>query len=490
MSSLLTRRLKRLQQARELGARGSKWREQARKLDLPAGMLRKRAEALGVHASKRRVQTGKLDVQASKRRVQTRKLDVHASKRRVQTRKLGMQASKRRVQTRKLGMQASKLRVQARKLDMHASKLRVQTRKLDVHASKLRAQTRKLDVHASKLRVQTGKLDVHASKLRVQTGKLDAHASKLRAQARKLDVHASKVRAQTRKRDVRASKPREPTRKLRAPGSVARERARKLPGLSRKLRSHAAKAGGRPSTPPPHPARPASPSRTRLLPSRRQGARSPAPRSLPPLATAPGGQPVAPVLCGCAMTTPAPTVPLQLGALKGTSPRKATYVILAVSAAALLLLVGVIYGHGRATDAPAWVSYMPAVNATLNGTSAVFLVLAYRAIRRRDIQTHVRRVLVSLAASALFLVSYIVYHSVHGDTPFGGHGLVRPVYFFVLISHVVLSAVALPLVFLALFFSLSGRFPRHKSIARYTFPIWLYVSVTGVVVFAMLRLFG
>jgi putative membrane protein len=412
--------LKRLQQARELGARGSKWREQARKLDLPAGMLRKRAEALGVHASKRRVQTGKLDVQASKRRVQTRKLDVHASKRRVQTRKLGMQASKRRVQTRKLGMQASKLRVQARKLD----------------------------------------------------------------------VHASKVRAQTRKRDVRASKPREPTRKLRAPGSVARERARKLPGLSRKLSSHAAKAGGRPSTPPPHPARPAFPSRTRLLPSRRQGARSPAPRSLLPLSTAPGGQPVAPVLCGCAMTTPAPTVPLQLGALKGTSPRKATYVILAVSAAALLLLVGVIYGHGRATDAPAWVSYMPAVNATLNGTSAVFLVLAYRAIRRRDIQTHVRRVLVSLAASALFLVSYIVYHSVHGDTPFGGHGLVRPVYFFVLISHVVLSAVALPLVFLALFFSLSGRFPRHKSIARYTFPIWLYVSVTGVVVFAMLRLFG
>jgi putative membrane protein len=468
--------LKRLQQARELGARGSKWREHARKLDLPAGVLRKRAEALGVHASKRRVQA--------------RKLDVHASKRRVQTRKLGMQASKRRVQTGKLDVHASKVRVQTGKLDVHASKVRVQTRKLDVHASKLRVQTRKLDVHASKRRVQTGKLDLHASKVRAQARKLDVHASKVRVQTRKLDVHASKLRVQTGKLDVRASKPRVPTRKLRAPGSVARERARKLPGLSRKLRSHAAKAGGRPSTPPPHPARPASPSRTRLLPSRRQGARSPAPRSLLPLATAPGGQPVAPVLCGCAMTTPAPTVPLQLGALKGTSPRKATYVILAVSAAALLLLVGVIYGHGRATDAPAWVSYMPAVNATLNGTSAVFLVLAYRAIRRRDIQTHVRRVLVSLAASALFLVSYIVYHSVHGDTPFGGHGLVRPVYFFVLISHVVLSAVALPLVFLALFFSLSGRFPRHKSIARYTFPIWLYVSVTGVVVFAMLRLFG
>jgi putative membrane protein len=117
-------------------------------------------------------------------------------------------------------------------------------------------------------------------------------------------------------------------------------------------------------------------------------------------------------------------------------------------------------------------------------------VLAWLAIRRRDVVTHSRRILVSLAASTLFLVSYIVYHSVHGDTLFGGQGIVRPVYFFVLISHIGLSAVALPLVFFSLFFSLSGRFPRHKAIARYTLPIWLYVSVTGVLVFGMLRMFG
>jgi putative membrane protein len=187
------------------------------------------------------------------------------------------------------------------------------------------------------------------------------------------------------------------------------------------------------------------------------------------------------------MATP---IPLQLGALKQTTPKKATTIILAVSLAALLLLLVVIYGHGRAAQVPAWVSWLPALNATLNGTSAVFLVLAYLAIRKRDVVTHSRRVLVSLGASALFLVSYIVYHSVQGDTHFGGQGLIRPVYFFVLITHVFLSAVALPLVFLALFFSLSGRFPRHKAIARYTFPIWLYVSVTGVLVFGMLRLFG
>ena len=184
---------------------------------------------------------------------------------------------------------------------------------------------------------------------------------------------------------------------------------------------------------------------------------------------------------------PSRPVPIQLAALRSTSPKKATLIILAVSAAALLMLVGVIYGHGRAAELPRWVSWLPALNALLNGTSAVFLLLAYRAIRRRDVVTHSRRMLVSLGASTLFLVSYIVYHSVHGDTKFGGHGFIRPFYFFILVTHVALSAGALPLVFLSLFFSLSGRFPKHKAISRYTFPIWLYVSVTGVLVFVLLR---
>src|SRR5580658_9889705 len=97
--------------------------------------------------------------------------------------------------------------------------------------------------------------------------------------------------------------------------------------------------------------------------------------------------------------------PLQMAALRATSPQKATGLVLAVSAVALLVLVGVIYGHGRATAVPTWVSWLPAVNALLNGTIAVFLVLAHRAIRRRDVVTHSRRVLTSLGASALFLVS-------------------------------------------------------------------------------------
>jgi putative membrane protein len=194
-------------------------------------------------------------------------------------------------------------------------------------------------------------------------------------------------------------------------------------------------------------------------------------------------------MLGNALAMPA-TAPLQLRALQSTSPKRAAFIVLSLSAVALLALTGVIYGHGRASTVPAWVSWLPAVNALLNGTSAVFLVLAYRAIRRRDVVTHARRMLVALGASALFLASYVVYHSMHGDTPFRGHGIARPVYFFVLISHVALSAVALPLVFLSFFFSLSGRFGRHKAIARCTLPVWLYVSVTGVLVFGLLRIYG
>ena len=186
----------------------------------------------------------------------------------------------------------------------------------------------------------------------------------------------------------------------------------------------------------------------------------------------------------------APRTPVQLAALKEVSPKRALLVILGVSAAALALLVMVIYGHGRAGAAPAWVGYLPALNACFNGTSAVFLVLAWRAIRSRRVAEHARYMLVALGASALFLVSYIVYHSVHGDSPFPGQGAIRPLYFFILISHILLSAVVLPLIFSSFLFSLAGRFAQHKKISRYTLPVWLYVSVTGVLVFALLRAYG
>lgn len=181
--------------------------------------------------------------------------------------------------------------------------------------------------------------------------------------------------------------------------------------------------------------------------------------------------------------------PVQLAALKGVDTRRAVAIILAGSAAALLLLVAVIFGHGRRPVTPGWVTALPALNAVLNATSAVFLVRAYR-LRRTDVVGHARNMLVALGASALFLVSYILYHSFHGDTRFTGQGPIRPIYFFVLASHVILSAVVLPLIFSSFFFALSGRIQQHRKVARYTFPLWMYVSVTGVLVFVLLRTFA
>jgi putative membrane protein len=179
----------------------------------------------------------------------------------------------------------------------------------------------------------------------------------------------------------------------------------------------------------------------------------------------------------------------RLDELRGVSPRSAGQVIAAASATMLGLLAVVLYGHRGAHAPPGWIAYLPALNAALNATSACFLVLSYRAVRRRAFVDHARHMLRALLASAAFLVSYVLYHSVHGDSKFAGHGGGRPVYFFILITHVGHSAVALPLILSSFFLSLSGRYAAHKRLSRYTLPIWLYVSVTGVLVFVFLTSF-
>ena len=169
--------------------------------------------------------------------------------------------------------------------------------------------------------------------------------------------------------------------------------------------------------------------------------------------------------------------------------RKPLAAIGTLSAVALTFLVWLIY-FKEGGGATGGFAYLPAVNATLNGLSAICLMLGLSAIRRRDRATHQRYMQGALALSTLFLVSYIVYHSTHGDTRFLGQGLVRPVYFFILISHIVLSAVALPMVLTTFYFSWTDQFVRHRKLARWTFPIWLYVSVTGVAIFFMLKIFN
>jgi putative membrane protein len=131
-------------------------------------------------------------------------------------------------------------------------------------------------------------------------------------------------------------------------------------------------------------------------------------------------------------------------------------------------------------------SIFPVINATLNGTSAVLLVSAYVMIRRRRIAAHRALMLTAVGTSTLFLISYLYYHWHVGSVHFRGHGWSRPLYFTILISHTILAVAIVPLVIITLSRALQERFDRHRAIARWTFPLWLYVSVTGVVIYVML----
>ena len=132
------------------------------------------------------------------------------------------------------------------------------------------------------------------------------------------------------------------------------------------------------------------------------------------------------------------------------------------------------------------VSSLPALNATLNSIAAVLLLCGYVMIRQRRIAQHRACMLGAFATSALFLISYLIYHANVGSKPFPGQGPVRIVYFAILISHVSLAAAILPLAIVTLRRGLMARYDRHMAIARWTLPLWLYVSVTGVVVYLML----
>ena len=129
---------------------------------------------------------------------------------------------------------------------------------------------------------------------------------------------------------------------------------------------------------------------------------------------------------------------------------------------------------------------LPALNAALNATSTVLLFVGWLFIRQRDMRRHRACMLAAFSTSALFLVSYLVYHAKVGSVPFPGQGMIRVVYFTILITHILLAATILPLALVTLSRGLAGRFDRHRAIARWTFPIWLYVSVTGVVIYVML----
>jgi putative membrane protein len=131
-------------------------------------------------------------------------------------------------------------------------------------------------------------------------------------------------------------------------------------------------------------------------------------------------------------------------------------------------------------------SILPHLNAFLNASSFVLLSCGYFLIRRRRISAHRNCQVAALSASILFLISYIVYHSHHGVTRFAGQGIVRPIYFTILTTHTILAAVIVPFVIVTVRRAKRRDFRRHKGIARWTLPLWLYVSITGVIVYLML----
>jgi putative membrane protein len=166
--------------------------------------------------------------------------------------------------------------------------------------------------------------------------------------------------------------------------------------------------------------------------------------------------------------------------------RSALVVIGGVSLAVVLVVGYLLLGHKPQPGAGALVAALPLLNACLNATSAALLSAGWLFIRRKRVTAHKTCMVSALVVSILFLLSYVSYHSLAGSRPFAGVGWIRLVYYPLLLSHIVLAAVIVPLALTTVYRALQGNFARHVRIARWTLPIWLYVSVTGVLVYWML----
>jgi putative membrane protein len=162
-------------------------------------------------------------------------------------------------------------------------------------------------------------------------------------------------------------------------------------------------------------------------------------------------------------------------------------IILGALAAIVPLLVAVLYYFPETFRIPgAQVKFLPALNAVLNSLTAICLIVGYYFIRNKQVAQHRFMMSSAFLLGALFLVSYVIYHSQVASTHYGGVGAARYIYFFLLLTHISLAIVTVGLVLFTLYFALTQQFSKHRKIARWTFPVWLYVSVTGVIVYFMI----
>lgn len=171
--------------------------------------------------------------------------------------------------------------------------------------------------------------------------------------------------------------------------------------------------------------------------------------------------------------------------LSGLNEKKILKAIYVISA--IVFLVVLILGMlPRAENTPQFIRFLPTLNAFLNGTCCILLVISYIQIRRKNIGMHKRLNLTAFILSTLFLVSYVTFHSFGVETRFPVDNPMRPFYLAILISHIILAAVVLPLVLISFYLGLTGKIDAHRKITRWSFPIWLYVTFTGVVVYLMI----
>jgi len=154
--------------------------------------------------------------------------------------------------------------------------------------------------------------------------------------------------------------------------------------------------------------------------------------------------------------------------------------------AVVFLLVLFLSRLPRAETVPSFVKFLPLLNAILNGTTSVLLILSYYFIRRKKISIHRKLNITAVTLSTIFLLSYVTFHSFGIETRFPVDNPLRPVYLFILSSHIILAAIVLPLVLISLYRGLTNQVIRHRKITRWSFPIWLYVTVTGVIVYLMI----
>ncbi len=167
--------------------------------------------------------------------------------------------------------------------------------------------------------------------------------------------------------------------------------------------------------------------------------------------------------------------------MKADNPYKSLIILLSI---VVPVAVAVLYVLPK-TETTLF-SFLPMLNATINGTTFFVLIAALVAIKNKNVVLHKRLMWTALILSVLFLLSYVLYHATTPSTSFGGEGTIKYVYFFILLTHILLSAIVVPLVLLTLVRALTEKFDQHRKLAKITLPIWLYVTLTGVLVYLMI----